>query len=418
MATVYQRCKSDKRSRYHPCVTPRCGHDWTVRYRPAGRTGGQREETFGQKNLADQFAAKVEHDKDLGALLDPKRGQITVRSYATDWLEHQIIGESTRRNYESFLRLHLLPHLGDKALAGVGRKDIEVFVVALGRKLAASTVSDRMKMVRHLFVTAVQERRIAQDPTAGIKAPRTAAQAVDEDEIPTLEEVELIAKQISPQYRLTVYLQAGAGLRSSEMLAFATECRRTDFIRVRWQVSSKANAIDCRTRFAPLKHRVEGEYRDIPMPPFLAQEIDTHLADWGTRTAGGMQVLFAPRERGKRTMPTATTYGYHFKKALTAAGIVKPDGTPKYTPHCLRHFFASTALANGVPIHEVSRWLGHKSIKTTVDIYGHLVPGAWNRCREIMQQALRPGSPEVLARSVDGADTEGAAAPGEVPFGR
>jgi integrase len=34
-------------------------------------------------------------------------------------------------------------------------------------------------------------------------------------------------------------------------------------------------------------------------------------------------------------------------------------------------------LANGVPIREVSRWLGHKSIKTTVDIYGHLVPEAW-----------------------------------------
>ncbi|WP_246144742.1 tyrosine-type recombinase/integrase [Actinacidiphila oryziradicis] len=48
-----------------------------------------------------------------------------------------------------------------------------------------------------------------------------------------------------------------------------------------------------------------------------------------------------------------------------------PDGSPKYTPHCLRHFFASTALASGIPIHEVSRWLGHRSIKTTVDVYGN-----------------------------------------------
>ncbi|MEU0252288.1 hypothetical protein ABZ299_07180 [Streptomyces sp. NPDC006184] len=29
-----------------------------------------------------------------------------------------------------------------------------------------------------------------------------------------------------------------------------------------------------------------------------------------------------------------------------------------------------------MPIHEVSRWLGHRSVKTTVDIYGHLLPGA------------------------------------------
>ncbi|MCZ0975919.1 tyrosine-type recombinase/integrase [Streptomyces albulus] len=59
----------------------------------------------------------------------------------------------------------------------------------------------------------------------------------------------------------------------------------------------------------------------------------------------------------------------------------------------LRHFFASTALAHGIPIHEVSRWLGHKSIKTTVDVYGHLVPASWDRCRTVMQTALRPGSP-------------------------
>src|SRR5690606_3261008 len=32
--------------------------------------------------------------------------------------------------------------------------------------------------------------------------------------------------------------------------------------------------------------------------------------------------FFAPRERGKGIMPTATTYGYHFKKACKAAGLV------------------------------------------------------------------------------------------------
>ncbi|MFF1421236.1 tyrosine-type recombinase/integrase [Streptomyces sp. NPDC058280] len=56
------------------------------------------------------------------------------------------------------------------------------------------------------------------------------------------------------------------------------------------------------------------------------------------------------------------------------------DGKAKYTPCGLRHFFASTALANGVPIHEVSRWLGHRSINTTIDIYGHLLPSARDRC--------------------------------------
>ncbi|MFE9295162.1 tyrosine-type recombinase/integrase [Streptomyces niveus] len=96
-------------------------------------------------------------------------------------------------------------------------------------------------------------------------------------------------------------------------------------------------------------------------------------------------------------MPTASTYGYHWRKACAAAGVVTPDMKPKYTPHSLRHFFASTALANGVPIHEVSRWLGHRNIKTTVDTYGHLVPEAWDRCPDVMQQALRPSPVRAVA---------------------
>ncbi|WP_407555609.1 tyrosine-type recombinase/integrase [Streptomyces sp. Pv4-95] len=101
-----------------------------------------------------------------------------------------------------------------------------------------------------------------------------------------------------------------------------------------------------------------------------------------------------PAVGASASCPRQNTYGCHFRKACKAAGLVHPDGSAKYIPHSLRHFFASTALANGVPIHEVSRWLGHKSIKTTVDIDGHLVPEAWDRCRAIMQKAMRPEAPQ------------------------
>ncbi|TMR23681.1 hypothetical protein ETD86_07555 [Nonomuraea turkmeniaca] len=73
----------------------------------------------------------------------------------------------------------------------------------------------------------------------------------------------------------------------------------------------------------------------------------------------------------------------------SAAGLL-----PDTTLHDLRHGFASTALAEGVPISEVSRWLGHESITTTVDLYGHLVPEASARAREALDKAFR-SSPAV-----------------------
>jgi integrase len=40
------------------------------------------------------------------------------------------------------------------------------------------------------------------------------------------------------------------------------------------------------------------------------------------------------------------------------------------------HTFASLLIQNGESLTYIKDQLGHSSIKTTVDIYGHLVPGA------------------------------------------
>ena len=415
MASVFQRCKRDVRDRNFPCDRPRCRHGWTVRYRePGGRRGRQRERSFPRRvgsDGADAFADKVENDKKSAVRFDPACGLVPLRVWAREWLERRVIGESTRRNYEGFIRNHLLPSLGRKMLAGLARRDFEEFakdVHASGAGLAVSTVNDRMVMVAAMLEAAVVDKRIPDNPARGVRMSRAGPLAVDEDEIPTPGEVDLIAQHIAPQYRLTVYLQSGTGQRPSEALAFSSECRRAGFVRIRWQVSAKAHRADCRTAFVPCKNRVEGEYRDVPTAPFVDQEIDAHLSWWApvpvvfTGQRGKrlrLEVFFAPRQRGKGTMPTASTYGYHFKKACRLAGLIDVDGKAEYTPRSLRHFFASIALAHGVPIHEVSRWLGHRSVKTTVDIYGHLVPRAWHRCREVLQNAMRPAPLDAAVQS-------------------
>jgi len=50
----------------------------------------------------------------------------------------------------------------------------------------------------------------------------------------------------------------------------------------------------------------------------------------------------------------------------------KKAGLDTVGPHTLRHSAATTMLESGVPIHIVSRILGHSKISITVDIYGHV----------------------------------------------
>jgi len=50
--------------------------------------------------------------------------------------------------------------------------------------------------------------------------------------------------------------------------------------------------------------------------------------------------------------------------------------------HDLRHTYASLMLQNGESVTYVKEQMGHHSIQVTVDLYGHLIPGA-NRAAPI-----------------------------------
>jgi len=58
--------------------------------------------------------------------------------------------------------------------------------------------------------------------------------------------------------------------------------------------------------------------------------------------------------------------------------------------HTMRHSLATRLLNRGVPMPVVSQIIGHASIRTTVDIYGHAEPA-------ISARALQ----EILARADD-----------------
>ena len=103
---------------------------------------------------------------------------------------------------------------------------------------------------------------------------------------------------------------------------------------------------------------VEGQFRDIPLPLYVSEAIDKHIASHGTTDDG---YLF----RGRRHKHvTRRTYNEDFERAASKAGL-----PPEFIPHTLRHCFTSISLAHGIPITEVSRWLGHNSIEVTHQIY-------------------------------------------------
>lgn len=72
------------------------------------------------------------------------------------------------------------------------------------------------------------------------------------------------------------------------------------------------------------------------------------------------------------------------RKVLRRAGLTVP-----FTPHKLRHSFATEKIKAGMSLPTVSHLLGHGSIQTTVDIYNHVDD---EDVRKALRAAKQPGS--------------------------
>ena len=66
------------------------------------------------------------------------------------------------------------------------------------------------------------------------------------------------------------------------------------------------------------------------------------------------------------------------------------------TPHWFRHTHATALLLAGVPLHVVSRRLGHRDIQTTANTYGHVTEDAELRALADWQDFVADWRPEIL----------------------
>ena len=77
--------------------------------------------------------------------------------------------------------------------------------------------------------------------------------------------------------------------------------------------------------------------------------------------------------------------------------IPKPKGAAL---HLLRHTHTSHLLASGVPLPAVSARLGHSSIRTTQEIYAHMITGQDEEAAQKWEEFQRQNAPAKQARDV------------------
>jgi integrase len=126
--------------------------------------------------------------------------------------------------------------------------------------------------------------------------------------------------------------------------------------------------------------RAKSGYRRL----YVSDELDRLYGEhvWRLCEAGGdlatddfdATYVFVNLDREPRFAPWRPESVYDLVERLRRqlAGQV-PES---WTPHWMRHSHATALLLSGVPVHVVSRRLGHSDVQTTLSIYAHVTQDA------------------------------------------
>lgn len=261
---------------------------------------------------------------------------------------------ATYRSYERALRLTIVPALGALRLGEVQRRHVQAIVDAMRAEgLAAGTIHNQLDPLRVIFRRAIRDEILVVDPMVHLDLPANRARR---DRVVAPAEADALLDALSTPDRAYWATALFAGLRRGELrgLRWKDVDLPGNVLKVERGWDDVEGEIDVKTTAARRKVPLIGRLRRELLELKLATGRDGEDLVFG-RTA---TEPFVPSTLNRRA-----------KKAWAARGLVG------LTPHEARHCAASYFIAAGLNAKEISRYIGHSSVMTTFDHYGHLMPG-------------------------------------------
>lgn len=403
---------------YGASVRPRARRDGTVafdvRYRHEGKS---RTLSFDDDKSAQKWARNVRTIGPVEALKylqsTDEDTAPTVSEYADKYIRSKSgVEGKTLDHYRMYMRLHIAPVMGDLPIDAVQREMIADWVNAQSEAgVAAKTIKNRHGFLSAMFQDAVDDDRapLTRNPCAKTNLPESEQQ---EMVFLSADEFTAFLAYIPVRYQPIVYLLAATGLRWGE----ATALRAGDFDLVRGNVRvSRAWKSSTAKGWYIGPPKTKKSKRTISMPADLVdvvrplvesskEYVFTNAHGAPLRQSNFFNEVWEPARRLANALPPFEMSKLNkTKKWVPRTGGIwdrKPaekamGKLPRV--HDLRHSHASWLLEAGVGIDVVQRRLGHESIKTTVDLYGHISAERLFSAGEAIGDVLAGSMPQLVS---------------------
>lgn len=419
------------------------GRSAIVRWRLGGtRSGRMQTETFGagsdEQNLAraEGFKRMVEaagqewpdgwvkgegfvrrHSTD-----DPMKPPPTFAEVGEEYVRQIVdLSPGQRKRYLSEIRIITAVEVHgpsgtyrpfDRTVAQVREADIKAWLIGWDRSL--KTKANYHGLLYGVFNYAVEQGHLAANPCART-APKRSRIRQSQADLRFLTEAEFatVARVVGAEADL-LRVAVGTGLRFGELTALWVSdidlAHRTIRVNKAW----KRDGVDdqqeipgwLRKSLRP-KHVMRGHYLGSPKTSrsrrtvTVSEEVAAVLARLVEGRAHDDFVFTTPTGRPLHGADFYERVWYPLMNRLPAAGVAP------FRFHDLRHTHVAWLVAGGAPLPHIQARLGHESITTTIDTYGHLLPAGDELISQIIDVALRGQEvrPAPVMRLVAGSQT-------------
>jgi integrase len=373
--------------------TPSGGTSFAVLFRADGRQTSITRDTLEEAETVANLVARV-GGATARRILEAQKvgaaGTVTV----SDLLERHIAGLSgiqpyTIATYRTMARQIAAAALGPLPAEMVDRDAVAAWVrdqEAAG--VASKTIRNRHALLSAALQRAVDDNVITRNPAHRIRIARTERREMT---FLTPAEFQILLARATPHYRPLLMFLFGTGMRLGEATALRKSDVHLEFSPVTVTVSrawKKGGGLG-----AP---KTAAGRRTISLPPQVVEALRPLMA---TRAAGDL--LFVNMD-GRRILQS--TLHAMWQSWIDDTVYDRDTGTrlPR-TPalgkvpriHDLRHSHAAWMIGKGRGLHELKMRLGHESIQTTSDTYGHLLPEAQVQDERAAALAFEVAMPQI-----------------------
>lgn len=153
-------------------------------------------------------------------------GSLSVKKYATSWLERHDVSAKTLKDYKNAVHNYIIPYFGNRLLTSITRNDLLEFKGHIERE--QKTVYNIISVLRVILNAAFDNGDITKVP----KFPTLSYELKEQDYL-TFDEQELVIAQIPIRHRPIYRFMQEYGVRPGEARGLMKDCLKHGYVVIR-----------------------------------------------------------------------------------------------------------------------------------------------------------------------------------------